>query len=220
MFVGIIMRIVVIIVMLFFCILIPLPTLSLLSKGGQGEHTDFWPSPPFDPPCPRIWPMCTWDKRFTLLTQIFTFQAAEFLQVPCLRSSAGKDDQPAARFRPNDLLLLTRQQPEDLGQGAPPKYLQMVITHLSLPCLNIAFENPRLKILFPHSNCLDHPQIGGFALPRPPQYNIRPPVRPLENRYFWEKLRGTVEDPVQDALCWVCRCQRRSIPVKEKGTKT
>ena len=117
--------------LVFFCILILLPTLSLLSKGGQGEHTDFWPSPPFDPPCPRIWPMCTWDKRFTLLTQIFTFQAAECLQVPCLRSSAGKDDLPAAKFRPNDLLLLTRQQPEDLGQGAPPKYLQMLITHLS-----------------------------------------------------------------------------------------
>ena len=41
-------------------------------------------------------------------------------------------------------------------------------------------------------------------------------MRPLENRYFGEKLRGTVEDPVQDALCWVCRCQRRSIPVKEE----
>ena len=41
-------------------------------------------------------------------------------------------------------------------------------------------------------------------------------MRPLENRYFGEKLRGTVEDPVQDALCWVCRRQRRSIPVKEE----
>ena len=35
------------------------------------------------------------------------------------------------------------------------------------PCLNVALENPRLEIIFPHSDCLDHPQLGGCALSRP-----------------------------------------------------
>ena len=95
-------------------------------------------------------------------------------------------------------------------------WIQIVILFIFVrPCLYVTLGDPRLQILFPDPNCLDHPQIGGLALAWSSHCDIRPLSRPLQSCYFREKLWRTIVETIQGALCWVHCRQRWSIPAKK-----
>ena len=97
-------------------------------------------------------------------------------------------------------------------------WIQIVILLIFVrPCLYVTLGDPRLQILFPGPNCLDHPQIGGLALAWSSHCDIRPLSRPLQSCYFREKLWRTIVETIQGALCWVHCRQRWSIPVKGRS---
>ena len=97
-------------------------------------------------------------------------------------------------------------------------WIQIVILFIFVrPCLYVTLGDPRLQILFPDPNCLDHPQIGGLALAWSSHCDIRPLSRPLQSCYFREKLWRTIVETIQGALCWVHCRQRWSIPVKGRS---